>query len=108
MKVLQHRRTKSGGLISFRSDSGYIFDDEGNIVAWYNPTSKWKTPADYEEQINELRAEIDMLKQKQQQNELKGAQSAAPLQCNLQVDSKQIYHAADQIKKEIDKAFRNL
>lgn len=97
----QYRRTNSG--VSYRVNSGYIFDDKGKIIGWCNTGER---AADYEEQINELRAQIDELKQKQDREELNTV-SAAP-SIDLQVNTKQVERAADQVKKEIDRALKNL
>ncbi len=102
--MLQHRMTKSG-LVSFSDNCGYILNDEGKIVGWVNP-SRGSMRADYEEQINELRAQIDELKQRQDRKELNTI-SAAP-SIDLQVNTKQVERAADQVKKEIDRALKNL
>ena len=98
----QYRRTNSG--VSYRANSGYIFDSKGNVIGWFNTDGN--TAADYEEQINELRAQIDELKQKQNREELNTI-SAAP-SIDLQVNTKQVERAADQVKKEIDRALKNL
>lgn len=102
MIMSQYRRTNSG--VSYRVGAGYIFDRNGNIIGWCNTDGN--TAADYEEQINELRAQIDELKQKQDKEELNTI-SAAP-SIDLQVNTKQVERAADQVKKEIDRALKNL
>ena len=104
--MLQHRMTKSG-LISYRSESGYIFDEKGRIVAWVNP-NRDNARADYEEQINELRAEIESIKQKQDKDELKTMGRADAADIDLQVNTKQVQSAAADVKKEIDKALKSL
>ncbi len=89
-----------------RTNSGYVIEN-GKVVAWFNPNLiDGRTAADYEEQINELRAQIDELKQKQDKEELNTI-SAAP-SIDLQVNTKQVERAADQVKKEIDRALKNL
>lgn len=60
-----YRRTNSG--VSYRVGAGYIFDSKGNVIGWCNTDGH---AADYEEQINELRAEIESIKQKQDKEEL--------------------------------------
>ena len=92
----QDRKTNSGG---------YVFH-EGRIVAWVNPNLKGRAE-DYEEQINELRAEIDALKQKQDRVELMNAQSAPP-SVDIQVNTKQVERAAADAKKEIDRALKSI
>lgn len=88
-----------------RTNSGYVFNEKGQVVAWYNPDLKER--ADYEEQINELRAEIDALKQKQDRVELMNAQSAPP-SVDIQVNTKQVERAAADAKKEIDRALKSI
>ena len=88
-----------------RTNSGYVFNEKGDVVAWYNP--KLKDAADYEEQIAELRAEIEALKQKKEKDELMNAQSAPP-SIDLQVNTKQVERAAADVKKEIDRALKSL
>lgn len=85
-----------------RNNNGYVFDEKGNIVAWVNPNLKGSA-ADYESQINELRADLEALKQKQEKED-----RAAPVDCEIQVNTKQIERAAADVKKEIDKALKNL
>lgn len=87
-----------------RNNNGYVIDN-GKVVAWFNPNLKGRAE-DYEEQINELRAQIDELKQKKDKEELNTI-SAAP-SIDLQVNTKQVERAADQVKKEIDRALKNL
>lgn len=92
-----------------RTNSGYVIEN-GKVVAWFNPNLiDGRTAADYEEQINELRAEIESIKQKQDKEELitKG-RAADGLEVDLQVNTKQVERAAADVKKEIDRALKNL
>lgn len=89
-----------------KTNNGYIIEN-GKVVAWFNPNLKGRAE-DYEEQIAELRAEIEALKQKQDKDELMSAHNAATADIDIQVNTKQVERAADQVKKEIDKALKNL
>lgn len=88
------------------TNSGYVFNEKGQVVAWYNPDLKER--ADYEEQINELRAEIEALKQKQDKDELMSAHNAAHADIDIQVNTKEVQRAATDVKKEIDKALKSI
>lgn len=88
-----------------KTNNGYVIEN-GKVVAWFNPNLKGRAE-DYEEQIAELRAEIEALKQKQDKDGLMDAQRAAA-DIDIQVNTKQVERAADQVKKEIDKALKNL
>lgn len=90
-----------------RTNSGYVFNEKGDVVAWYNPNLKGRAE-DYEEQIAELRAEIEALKQKQDRDELMSAHNAAPADIDIQVNTKQVERAAADVKKEIDRALKSL
>lgn len=92
-----------------RTNSGYVIEN-GKVVAWFNPNLiDGRTAADYEEQINELRAEIESIKQKQDKEELITMGRAADgLEVDLQVNTKQVERAAADVKKEIDRALKNL
>ena len=92
-----------------RTNSGYVIEN-GKVVAWFNPNLiDGRTAADYEEQINELRAEIESIKQKQDKEELITLGRAADgLEVDLQVNTKQVERAAADVKKEIDRALKNL
>ena len=92
-----------------RTNSGYVIEN-GKVVAWFNPNLiDGHAAADYEEQINELRAEIESIKQKQDKEELITMGRAADgLEVDLQVNTKQVERAAADVKKEIDRALKNL
>ncbi len=92
-----------------RTNSGYVIEN-GKVVAWFNPNLiDGRTAADYEEQINELRAEIESIKQKQDKEELiTMGRVADGLEVDLQVNTKQVERAAADVKKEIDRALKNL
>lgn len=92
-----------------RTNSGYVIEN-GKVVAWFNPNLiDGRTAADYEEQINELRAEIESIKQKQDKEELITMGRATDgLEVDLQVNTKQVERAAADVKKEIDRALKNL
>ena len=89
-----------------KTNNGYVIEN-GKVIAWFNPNLNGRAE-DYEEQIAELRAEIEALKQKQDKDGLMDAQRAAAADIDIQVNTKQVERAAADVKKEIDKALKNL